>query len=47
MEKLACITLCGSFHTTPSAVLVPLPVTWHYIGPGSGPVPDPIEVLSD
>ena len=40
-DKLACIILCGSFHTTTSTVPEPLPI----ICPG--PVPGPVEVLSD
>ena len=42
-DKLACMVLCGSFHTATAA----LPVLWHCIGPGPGPVPGPVEVLYD
>ena len=27
--KFACMILCGRFHTTTSAVSVPVPIIWH------------------
>ena len=44
---LECILVCASFQTTTSAVLVSDSLLWHCISPGPGPVPGPVEVLSD
>ena len=43
-DKLACMILCGSFHTITSAVPVFFGIR---LGPGPSSFPGPVEVLAD